>query len=103
MYKCKIFISITIFTIFLVGTSMIKNQTRNLEKKIYNLSKIIYFHEENLKESQLDFFYHSSPIILEQKVEYVDHIKYAPMDQSKIFLNFETFNKLKNKYVNHER
>ena len=56
MYKCKIFISITIFTIFLVGTSMIKNQTRNLEKKIYNLSKIIYFHEENLKESQLDFF-----------------------------------------------
>ena len=33
MYKFKIFISITIFTIFLVGTSMIKNQTRNLEKK----------------------------------------------------------------------
>ena len=103
MYKFKIFISITIFTIFLVGTSMIKNQTRNLEKKIYNLSKIIYFHEENLKDSQLDFFYLSSPTILEQKVEYVDHIKYVPMDQSKIFLNFETFNELKNKHVYHER
>ena len=103
MYKLKIFISITIFTIFLVGTSMIKNQTRNLEKKIYNLSKIIYFHEENLKESQLDFFYLSSPVILEQKVEHVDHIKYVPMDQSKIFLNFETFNELKNKHVYHER
>ena len=103
MYKFKIFTSITIFTIFLVGTSMIKNQTRNLEKKIYNLSKIIYFHEENLKESQLDFFYLSSPVILEQKVEHVDRIKYVPMDQSKIFLNFETFNELKNKHVYHER
>ena len=33
MYKFKIFLSISIFSILLIGTSIIKNQTREIEKK----------------------------------------------------------------------
>ena len=41
MFRFKIVISIIIFSLFLVGTSTIKNETREIEKKIYNLSKKI--------------------------------------------------------------
>ena len=33
MFKFKIFFSIFIFTFLLIGTSIIKNQTREIEKK----------------------------------------------------------------------
>ena len=38
MFKTKLIISITIFISFLVVTSAIKNETRIIEKKIYNLN-----------------------------------------------------------------
>ena len=41
MFKIKNLFSIIIFSFLLIGTSIIKNQTREIEKKIYNLSKII--------------------------------------------------------------
>ena len=34
MFKFKILISIVVFTLFLISTSIIKNQTRELEKKL---------------------------------------------------------------------
>ena len=36
MIKTKLFISITVFVIFLAITSVIKNKTRILEKKLQN-------------------------------------------------------------------
>ena len=39
MFKFKIFISIIIFSFLLIGTSSIKNETRELEKKIDILIK----------------------------------------------------------------
>tara|TARA_B100000242_G_C42858948_1_gene398745 strand:- start:208 stop:528 length:321 start_codon:yes stop_codon:yes gene_type:complete len=103
MYKLKIIISISIFSSLLIGTSVIKNQTRDIEKKIHNLSKYIYSKKKDFKESQLDFFYLSSPLIVEQKIRHIDINKYIPMDRSNIFSNLESFNELKNKYVNHEK
>ena len=57
MFRIKITISIIIFSTFLVLTSIIKNQTRESEKKIYNLNKKISIKEKEIHESQLDFSY----------------------------------------------
>ena len=48
MFKIKILISITIFSSLLVFTSIIKNQTREIEKKILNISKLNSFKEKDL-------------------------------------------------------
>ena len=36
MFKFKLFISLAIFSFLLILTSFVKNQTREIEKKIYN-------------------------------------------------------------------
>jgi uncharacterized protein with PhoU and TrkA domain len=48
MFKIKIFISIIIFSSFLFGTSIIKNETREIEKKIYKISKKISLKEKDI-------------------------------------------------------
>ena len=99
MLKFKIISSIVIFTFLLIGTSYIKNQTREIEKKIFSLSKITHNQEKNLSELQLDFSYLSSPSIVEMKIQHLEQIKYLPIENSKIFLNISSFNDLQNKFV----
>ena len=99
MFKFKMIFSILIFSFLLIGTSYIKNQTRELEKKIFNLSKITHNQEKNLSELQLDFSYLSSPSIIEMKIENLQDYKYLPIENSKIFLNISSFNDLQNKFV----
>ena len=50
MLKIKFLISILIFSSLLIATSVIKNQTREIEKKIYNLSNIIHTKEKDFKK-----------------------------------------------------
>jgi len=99
MFKFKIIFSISIFGFLLIGTSYIKNQTREIEKKIFGLSKIIYNQEKNLSELQLDYSYLSSPSIIEKKIENLEHNKYLPIQNSKIFLSIDSFTDLQNKFV----
>ncbi len=99
MSKIKILISVFSFSILLIGISIIKNQTRELEKKIYNISKIIHVKEKDINESQLDFSYLTSPSIIEMKIEHLDNKKYKPMDYSNIFLSLSNYIDLQNKYV----
>ena len=99
MFKFKIISSITIFVFLLIGTSYIKNQTREIEKRIFSLSKTIHNQEKNLSELQLDFSYLSSPSIIEMKIENLEHVNYLPIQNSKIFLNISSFNDLQNKFV----
>jgi len=99
MFKFKIIFSISIFGFLLIGTSYIKNQTREIEKKIFSLSKIIYNQEKNLSELQLDYSYLSSPSIIEKKIENLEHNKYLPIQNSKIFLSIDSFTDLQNKFV----
>ena len=99
MFKIKIFISMIIFSSFLFGTSIIKNETREIEKNIYKISKKIYFKEKDINESQLDFSYLTSPFIIEQKTAHIDNFKYLPMEYSKIFLSMRQFTELQNKFV----
>ncbi len=97
MFKIKIFVSVITFSILLIVTSIIKNQTRETEKKILNLSKIIKTKEKDLNESQLDFTYLSSPLIIHDKIKLIDNEKYVTMEYSKIFLSMSSFLDLQNK------
>ena len=99
MFKLKIFASVVIFSFLLVGTSIIKNKTRELEKKIHYLSKEISLKEKDYKESELDFAYLSSPKMIEKKIDHYDRNKYFPMDFSKIFLNLSNFENIKKKLI----
>ena len=47
MFRVKIFLSIMVFISLLVCTSVIKNETRDIEKKIYDLAKIIDIKEKD--------------------------------------------------------
>ena len=52
--------------------------------------------EKDLNESQLDFSYLTSPSILENKIELIDHQDYITMNYSKIFPSLLTFINFKN-------
>ena len=102
MFKIKIFISLLIFSSLLFGTSVIKNETREIEKNIHQLNKKINFLEKDFNESQLDYFYLTSPSMIEKRIKNLDIKQYLPMEYSKIFLSISNFNNLQNKYVSQD-
>lgn len=97
MFSSKISLSIIIFIIFLIITSIVKNQTRLIEKKIYQLNREIVLKEKDQNESQFDFYYLSSPVVIEEKIKNLSNKNYLPMDHSKIFFNLSSFTNIKNK------
>ena len=68
MSRIKLTASLIIFAILLSFTSIIKNKTRLIEKKIFKLNKEISYKKKDLNETQLDFFYLSSPLQLSNKI-----------------------------------
>jgi hypothetical protein len=97
MFRPKTVLPIVIFLIFLIITSIVKNQTRIIEKKLYKLNKKIALKEKDINESQLDFFFLTSPAEIEKKVEILDHMNYLPINNSKIFLNLSNFTDIQRK------
>ena len=97
MSKIRLFISLGIFAFLISVTSVIKNQTRIIEKNIFKINKRIAITEKDLNETQLDFFYLSSPENLSKKLENLDLINYAPMDFSRIYLSYNDFINFKNR------
>tara|TARA_X000001036_G_scaffold103239_1_gene96549 strand:+ start:59 stop:397 length:339 start_codon:yes stop_codon:yes gene_type:complete len=97
MFKSKILISTIIFLFFLIITSIIKNQTRILEKELYKLNKKISSQERDINESQLDFYFLSSPAQIEKKIKILDQNYYSPIKSSKVFLNLTNFTDMKKK------
>ena len=97
MPKIKIIISVCIFSILLGITSIIKTQTRSVEKKIYKIDLNIAALEKDLHETQLDYFYLSSPNLLSIKIKNLGFIEYLPMDFSRIYLSYSEFNNAKKK------
>ena len=91
MPKIKLIISLFIFSILLSITSAVKNQTRIIEKNIYKIDRKIAAIEKDLHETQLDYFYVSSPGYLSKKIKQLDFIDYMPMDFSRIYLNYKHF------------
>tara|TARA_Y200000002_G_C22445011_1_gene563840 strand:- start:16 stop:351 length:336 start_codon:yes stop_codon:yes gene_type:complete len=100
MFKSKFIISLTVFIFFLIFTSIIKNETRLIEKKISNLNTNIIKIKKNINEAQLDFFYLSSPAELEEKLNIIGVKNYQPIKFSNIFFNISDFTKIENKISN---
>ena len=69
MHKTKIFSAVIIFSFLLVGTSVVKNKTRETEKKIYNIIEKVNYLEKDVNETELDYSYLTSPMMIEQKIE----------------------------------
>ena len=97
MPRLKLIISILIFSILFSLTSVLKTQTRIIEKKIYKIDRKIISTKKDLHETQLDFFYVSSPGYISNKIKKLDFIDYFPMDFSKIYLNYKDFTESKRK------
>ena len=100
MFKIKFIISLSIFVIFLLTTSAIKNKTRVIEKQILNLNKIILVQEKNINEAELDFYYLTSPIELEKKINLIGLNNYQPIKYSNIYFKISDYNKIHNKISN---
>ena len=97
MFKTKFITTTIIFISLLVITSALKNKTRVLEKKISNLSTKILLKKKDINETQLDFFYLSSPSEIEKKLNMIGFEKYQPIEFSKIFFDISDFNKIQSK------
>ena len=97
MFRLKIIIPTIIFLTFLIVTSIIKNQTRIIEKKLYMLSKNIVLKEKDSNESQLEFYFLSSPLELEKKIKNLGYNNYSPIKNSKIFLSLSKFTDIQKK------
>ncbi len=98
MIRIKILLSIIIFSLSLFGTSIIKNETREIEKKILNINKTINVKSIDLMESELDFSYLTSPSMIEFLISQTNK-EYIPMKHSKIFLKMNDFLNLESKIV----
>jgi hypothetical protein len=91
MFKSKIFITYIIFLILLIFTSIIKNKTRIIEKKLFFLNKTIALKERDINESQLDFYFLTSPAEIEKKINILGFNNYSVIEKSKIYLSFLDF------------
>ena len=97
MFRSKIIIPAIIFLVFLIITSIIKNQTRIIEKKLYKLNEKITLKEKDINESQLDFYFLTSPAEIEKKIEKFRLNDYSPIENSKIFLSFKILTNIQKK------
>ena len=91
MFNAKIILSFSIFITFLIITSFIKNQSRILEKKIFGINKKVISNQKNLSETQLEFFYLSSPLEIEKRLNSNDFKNFEPIKHSKIFYSLKDF------------
>jgi cell division protein FtsL len=97
MIRSKMIISTMIFLFLLVITSIIKNQTRTVEKNLYKLNKKISFKEKDINESQLDFHFLTSPTEIEEKIKILGQNNYSHIENSKIFLSLSDLMGMKDK------
>ena len=97
MSRLKYVVSITLVLILLTITSIIKNQARILEMKLSKLNKEINLKEQDINESQLDFYFLTSPVELEKKIKTIGLNNYSPIENSKIFLSLTNFTNVKKK------
>ena len=91
MFKKSITISLSIFFILMIFTSIVKNNTRNIEKNIGKLGREVSILEKELADSKIDFIYLSTPEKLREKLTDLNNTKYLSYDYSRIFLSTKDF------------
>tara|TARA_Y100000389_G_scaffold121047_1_gene118427 strand:+ start:284 stop:622 length:339 start_codon:yes stop_codon:yes gene_type:complete len=97
MFRSKIIMPIIFFLFFLTITSIIKNETRIIEKKLSKLNKKIILKEKDINESELDFYFLTSPAEIEKKVKILDNTNYNTIKNSNIFLSLSDFTNIQKK------
>ena len=97
LHNKKKIILVLIYISFFIFISVIKNESRLVEKKIQKHERKIFILEKNLLEANLEFQYLSSPAVLSSKVEKHLDQKYNNLDLSQIYLNIEDFTSEKKK------
>ena len=100
MFNAKLCFSLAVFTFFLIVTSLVKNQSRIIEKQIKGLNISIIAKEKNISESEMEFSYLSSPNEIEKKFKSDDLEKFDPIKHSNIFYDVNDFNTLEKKLSN---
>ena len=100
MFNSKFFISISIFVLFLIFTSVVKNKNNIIEKKISSLKADILIKKKDINEAQLDFYYLTSPAVIEKKLQIIGFEDYRPIEFSNIFFEISDFDKIGNKITN---
>ena len=71
MLKNKIILSIFIFITLFTLTSVLKNQTRIIEKEIFQLKTKINDLEEKIYETKIEYYYLSSHANLDKEIKRV--------------------------------
>tara|TARA_Y100001970_G_scaffold261997_1_gene345691 strand:- start:1015 stop:1350 length:336 start_codon:yes stop_codon:yes gene_type:complete len=97
MFKRNLIISLAIFFVLLSFASYIKTETRKIEKDILNTNKENSILKKNLLESQVEFFYLTSPNTLSRKIDEYGDEDYVSLDYSKIFMSLKDFTQFKDK------
>tara|TARA_B100000700_G_C15010655_1_gene840708 strand:- start:724 stop:1059 length:336 start_codon:yes stop_codon:yes gene_type:complete len=101
MFSKKLIISLVMFSFFMVFTSIIKTKTRLIEKNINLNERQISILESEIYESQLDFYYLTSPDYLNKKIiEYSDD-EYLSIKYSEIYFSLNQFLEEKKNTVKH--
>ncbi len=91
MINKKIFLTLLIFSFFMILISVVKTQTRMIEKRIAVYEKDISSIKNNLHEAQLDFFYLSSPSYISKKIDEFSEEEYSTIKYSNIYLSLDQF------------
>ena len=97
MFNPRFIVAISIFISFLVITSAVKNKTRILEKQISNLNTKILHEKKDINETQLDFYYLTSPAEIEKKLKLLGSEIYKPIKYSNIFFDISHLTDINNK------
>ena len=100
MFNSKLFFSLAVFTFLLIITSLVKNQSRIIEKQIKGLNINNIAKEKNISEAEMEFSYLSSPNEIEKKFNSGDLEKFEPIKYSNIFYDIHDFNTLEKKLSN---
>ena len=91
MFNKKLFVSLVIFSTLMVFTSIIKTKTRLIEKNINFNEKKIAILENEIYESQLDYYYLSSPDYLTKKIIEYSNEEYLSIKYSRIYFTLDEF------------
>ena len=91
MPNTKLIISVSVFSLLLFCTSVIKNKTRVIEKNIEFYEKQTFNLKKELFESQLDFNYLTSPNMLKKKLSFLTNDQYHIISISNIYLEYNDF------------
>ena len=91
MFNKQLFISLIIFSVLMIFTSMIKTKTRIIEKNILVYERKIANLQNNLHEAELDYYYLSSPRIISKNINEYSDEEYSSIDYSKIYFSLDQF------------